>query len=151
MCYYLIFLLNKVISIVVVSALTAFGGSLPLIGLLYWHYKKTKINLEKRLVHYNKSVESEEKNLSNKKEILEKFAQQGIDFDNLIKKFNDRLLFKDKNEVTAFKIFREVEQESWESSQRIEKIKSQIFYIENFSFSFYIWSLFNKKYFNEDL
>jgi hypothetical protein len=151
MCYYLIFLLNKVISIVVVSALTAFGGSLPLIGLLYWHYKKTKINLEKRLVHYNKSVESEEKNLSNKKEILEKFAQQGIDFDNLIKKFNDRLLFKDKNEVTAFKIFREVEQESWESSQRIEKIKSQIFYIENFSFSFYIWSLFNKKYFNKDL
>ena len=151
MCYYLIFLLNKVISIVVVSALTAFGGSLPLIGLLYWHYKKTKINLEKRLVHYNKSVESEEKNLSNKKEILEKFAQQGIDFDNLIKKFNDRLLFKDKNEVTAFKIFREVEQESWKSSQRIEKIKSQIFYIENFSFSFYIWSLFNKKYFNKDL
>lgn len=151
MCYYLLFLLNKAISVVAVSALTAFGGALPLIGLLHWHYKKTKVNLQKRLTHYNKSIESEEKNLSKKKEILEKFAQQGIDFNSLIKKFDNRLLFKDKNEVTAFKIFREVEKESWESSQKIEKIKSQIFYIENFNFSFYIWSLFNKKYFNKDL
>lgn len=151
MCYYILFLLNKAVSVVVVSALTAFGGALPLIGLLYWHYKKTKGDLEKRLVHYHQSIKSEEKNLSKKKEILDKFAQKGIDFDSLIKKFDNRLLFKDKNEVTAFKIFREVERESWESSQKIDKIKSQIFYIENFNFSFYIWSLFNKKYFNKDL
>lgn len=149
--YYYLLLFNKALSIIVTSALTAFGGALPLIGLLYWHYKKTKYNLEKRLVHYNKSIEDEEKNLSKKKEILEKFSQQGIDFYSLIKKFDNKLLFKDQNEVTAFKIFREVEQESWESSQRIEKIKSQIFYIENFNFSFYVWSLFNKKYFDKEI
>jgi hypothetical protein len=143
--------LLKIISIIFISALTTTGGSLPLIGLLYWHYRKTKNNLEKRLEHYNKSIQNEEENLSKKKEVLEKFAQQGIDFDSLIKKFNNRLLFKDQDEIMAFKIFREIEQEIWLSDQRIDKIKNQIFYIENFNFSFYIWSLFNKRYFDKDL
>lgn len=151
MFYFCAFLLSKTISIIFTSALTAFGGSLPLIGLLYWHYRKTKTNLEGRLEHYNRSIRLEEKNLSEKQEILNKFADQGIDFDNLIRKFNDRLLFKDQAEVTAFKIFREVEQQSWEINKEIEKIKSKIFYIENFNFSFYIGSIFNKKYFDKEI
>lgn len=151
MFYFISFLISKALSIIVVSALTAIGGALPLIGLLYWHYQKIRTNLEGRLEHYNKSIKLEEENLSKKQAILDKFADQGIDFDNLIRKFNDRLLFKDQGEVTAFKTFREVEQQSWEINQKIEKIKSKVFYIENFNFSFYIGSIFNKKYFDKEV
>lgn len=151
MFYFISFLITKALFIIIVSALTAIGGALPLIGLLYWHYKKIKTNLEGRLEHYNKSISSEKNNLSKKQEILDKFADKGIDFESLVRKFNKRLLFKDQGEVEAFKVFREVEQQSWDIKQNIKKIKSKIFYIKNFNFSFYIGSIFNKRYFDKEI
>jgi hypothetical protein len=144
------FILYKAFSIMIVAALSAIGGALPLIGLLYIYFKYRKQALEKYISNYEKDKSTEEKKLSIFHKIIQQFSEQGITLDTVGSLYTARpeklQSLPEPTVIFILNTFWENQNGLWDTEQKINSIENKISYIKELNFTLFIGTFLNKKY-----